>query len=196
MRPYDLVIPDKTVDKIMGPDPVPQIGIEMEEIQNDLQIKLVQEIACVMCNTFPYMPLECRHCHKILCQYCQIQIHKNPLQAQEDIDIDRMGGDKLAGSPTARRAQAMRMMANNQQQRRSHSPRNIVAGHEIGCPSCKVKGDFLQEVNPIVRNCVDYCEFPHKCNRNTHTVWKAVRDLQKHAQYDECLKYGCDICYL
>ena len=36
MRPYDLVIPDKTVDKIMGPDPVPQIGIEMEEIQNDL----------------------------------------------------------------------------------------------------------------------------------------------------------------
>jgi hypothetical protein len=23
MRPFDLVIPDKTVDKIMGPDPVP-----------------------------------------------------------------------------------------------------------------------------------------------------------------------------
>ena len=36
MRPYDLVIPDKTVDKIMGPDPVPMISIEMEEIQNDL----------------------------------------------------------------------------------------------------------------------------------------------------------------
>ena len=36
MRPYDLVIPDKTVDKIMGPDPIPSIDIEYDEIQNEL----------------------------------------------------------------------------------------------------------------------------------------------------------------
>ena len=66
------------------------------------------------------------------------------------------------------------------------------------CTHCKCKGDFLVEVNPIVRNCVDFCEFPHKCNKasNGEVLWKSVRELQKHAQYDECPKYGCDICYL
>ena len=66
------------------------------------------------------------------------------------------------------------------------------------CTNCKVKGDFLVEVNPIVRNCVDFCEFPHKCDKspNGEIHWKSVRELQKHAQYDECPKYGCDICYL
>jgi hypothetical protein len=66
------------------------------------------------------------------------------------------------------------------------------------CINCKCKGDFLVEVNPIVRNCVDFCEFPHKCNKsqNGEVLWKSVRELQKHAQYDECPKYGCDICYL
>lgn len=66
------------------------------------------------------------------------------------------------------------------------------------CPHCKCKGDIFQEVNPIVRNCVDFCEFPHKCDKtpNGEVIWKSVTQLQKHAQYDECPKYGCDICYL
>jgi len=33
---YDLVIPEKTVQKIMGPDPIPTIDIEFDEIQNEL----------------------------------------------------------------------------------------------------------------------------------------------------------------
>jgi len=73
----DLVIPEKTVDKIMGPDPVPSIDIEINEIQNELQRKLVEEVQCVMCNQFPYMPLECKGCHKIFCQYCQLMLQKN-----------------------------------------------------------------------------------------------------------------------
>jgi hypothetical protein len=46
----ELVIPEKIVDKIMGPEPVPSIDIEMNEIQNELQRKLVEEVLCVMCN--------------------------------------------------------------------------------------------------------------------------------------------------
>lgn len=33
---FDLVIPSKTVDRIMGPEPIPQIDIERNEIQNEL----------------------------------------------------------------------------------------------------------------------------------------------------------------
>ena len=33
---YDLMLPDRTVDKIMGPDPIPAIDIEYDEIQNEL----------------------------------------------------------------------------------------------------------------------------------------------------------------
>lgn len=69
---FDLVIPEKTVQKIMGPEPIPAIDIEFDEIQNELQKKLVDEICCVMCKEFPYMPLECKACHKIFCQNCQL----------------------------------------------------------------------------------------------------------------------------
>jgi hypothetical protein len=41
---FDLVVDDKTVQRIMGPDPIPQIDIEYGEIQNELQKKLVEEI--------------------------------------------------------------------------------------------------------------------------------------------------------
>jgi len=47
---YDLVIPEKTVDRIMGPEPVPTIEICAEEIQNELQKKLVDEYLCALCN--------------------------------------------------------------------------------------------------------------------------------------------------
>ena len=33
---YDLMLPDRTVDKIMGPDPIASIDIDYDEIQNEL----------------------------------------------------------------------------------------------------------------------------------------------------------------
>jgi len=56
----ELVISDETVEKIMGPEPIPQLDIEMPEIQNELQRKMVEEITCVMCSNFPYKPVECK----------------------------------------------------------------------------------------------------------------------------------------
>ena len=40
----DLIISDKTVDKMMGPEPIPSLDIQMDEIQNELQRKMVEEI--------------------------------------------------------------------------------------------------------------------------------------------------------
>jgi len=40
---------DATVEKIMGLEPIPSLDIEMDEIQNELQKKMVQEIQCVVC---------------------------------------------------------------------------------------------------------------------------------------------------
>ena len=55
----------------------------------------------------------------------------------------------------------------------------------------------MQEVNKVLKNCIDFCEFPHKCytnNRNGEIIWKTMKELQEHAVYD-CPKFGCDICY-
>ena len=46
----------------------------MDEIQNELQRKMVEEIQCVVCMQFPYKPMECRSCNKLFCKYCQLQI--------------------------------------------------------------------------------------------------------------------------
>ena len=40
---------DKTVEKIMGEDPVPSLDIEMDAIQDQLQRKMVEELECVVC---------------------------------------------------------------------------------------------------------------------------------------------------
>ena len=48
------------------------------------------------------------------------------------------------------------------------------------CPNCKCKGDCLTEVNPIVRNCVDFCEFPHRCpslKGDNEIIWKTLSEL-------------------
>ena len=68
----DLIVSDKTVDKMMGPEPIPSLDIEMSEIQNELQRKMVEEIQCVVCFQFPYKPLECKKCNKLFCKYCQL----------------------------------------------------------------------------------------------------------------------------
>ena len=74
LRKSDLVIPDKTVQKIMGPEPIPQLDIAIDEIQNELQRKMVEEIVCVMCGNFPYAPMECRKCNKLFCKNCQLEL--------------------------------------------------------------------------------------------------------------------------
>ena len=50
------------------------LDIEMDEIQNELQRKMVEEIQCVMCFQFPFKPLECKSCNKLFCKYCQLQL--------------------------------------------------------------------------------------------------------------------------
>lgn len=56
----------------------------------------------------------------------------------------------------------------------------------------------MQDINKVLRNCIDFCEFPHKCwlgNKNGgQIIWKTMNELQEHALY-ECPKFGCDICY-
>jgi hypothetical protein len=67
-----MAISDETVQRIMGPEPIPQLDIEYSEIQNELQKKMVEEITCCMCQQFPYSPLECRKCNKLFCKNCQL----------------------------------------------------------------------------------------------------------------------------
>ena len=45
----DLIAADKTVEKMMGPEPIPSLDIQMDEITNELQRKMVEEIQCAMC---------------------------------------------------------------------------------------------------------------------------------------------------
>ena len=77
----ELMISDKTVQKIMGPQPIPHLEIEVDEIQNELQIKLVEEVSCISCHSFPFDPMECRSCNGIFCKYCQVHLFSNPRSA-------------------------------------------------------------------------------------------------------------------
>ena len=55
----------------------------------------------------------------------------------------------------------------------------------------------MQEVNKVLKNCIDFCEFPHRCYINDgrgEIIWKTLGELQAHAQYS-CPKFGCDVCY-
>ena len=66
------------------------------------------------------------------------------------------------------------------------------------CPNCNAKGDIFIEVNPVVRNVVEFCEFPHRCRRGdpeSEVNWMTINELQQHVQFDHCPKFGCDICY-
>jgi hypothetical protein len=40
----DLIIADPSVSYIMGTEPIPSLDIQMDEIQNELQRKMVEEI--------------------------------------------------------------------------------------------------------------------------------------------------------
>jgi hypothetical protein len=74
---------------------------------------------------------------------------------------------------------------------------SITPEYDVCCPNCQTRGDFMQEVNKVVKNCIDFCEFPHRCHSNNgygEIIWKTLNELQAHAQFN-CPKFGCDICY-
>lgn len=156
-KKLDMAISDETVERIMGPDPTPQLDIEVPEIQNELQKKMVDEITCCMCQQFPFSPLECKNCNKLFCKHCQIQLQQGT-------------GPNVAPHQTP--------------------------GYDVCCPNCQARGDFLTNVNKVLQNCIDFCEFPHKCYKDEQgqTIWKTMKELQEHA-INECPKFGCDICY-
>ena len=61
----------------------------------------------------------------------------------------------------------------------------------------KQSGRSVTDINKVLRNCIDFCEFPHRCytdGKNSQIIWKTLSELQEHAMY-ECPKFGCDICY-
>jgi hypothetical protein len=37
---------------------------------------MVEEITCVMCQQFPYSPLECKRCNKLFCKHCQLELNR------------------------------------------------------------------------------------------------------------------------
>lgn len=56
----------------------------------------------------------------------------------------------------------------------------ITPDFDICCPNCQAKGDFLQEVNKVLKNCIDFCEFPHRCHLNDgrgEIIWKTLGEL-------------------
>ena len=146
---------------------------------------MVDEITCIVCKQFPFKPLECRSCNKLFCQYCQIHLRKGG-SAKSFINthqqfVDRHGN--VIDQPRSSSKLATEM---------------VTPEYDICCPNCQATGDFMQEVNKVLRNCIDFCEFPHKCfNQKTggyEIIWKTLGELQAHAQYS-CPKFGCDICY-
>jgi hypothetical protein len=79
---------------------------------------------------------------------------------------------------------------------RSHQPKSPLRGKgamssngatpdfDVCCPHCQEKGDFLREVNKVLKNCIDFCEFPHRCpslQGNNEIIWKTLSELQAHA---------------
>lgn len=48
------------------------------------------------------------------------------------------------------------------------------------CPNCQAPGNFLHNVNKVLTNCINFCEFPHRCfkgNRNGEIIWKTMNEL-------------------
>jgi hypothetical protein len=195
LKKSDLVIPDKTVEKIMGPEPIPRLDIAIDEIQNELQRKMVEEITCMRCGHFPYSPMECRKCNKLYCKNCQLELrmaagnitHISNVAIESDPHEEQQKLNQM--TPNARQSY---LAAKQRQQNMALAP---TPGE--GCPNCGERGDFLQEVNKVLREIIDFCEFPHICyvdGKNPQVIWKTLLELQEHAIYD-CPKFGCDICY-
>lgn len=39
--------------------------------------------------------------------------------------------------------------------------------------------NFLEPVNKVLQNCIDFCEFPHRCyiNGKSEIIWKTLGEL-------------------
>ena len=44
---------------------------------------MVEEIQCIICQQFPYKPMECKKCNKLFCKYCQLQLGKGQGGAED-----------------------------------------------------------------------------------------------------------------
>ena len=83
------------------------------------------------------------------------------------------------------------MSAGRDGRKNSKSPnsrKKLAAGvtpdFDVCCPNCQTRGDFLQPVNKVLQNCIDFCEFPHKCpsiDGKSELIWKTLGELQAHA---------------
>ena len=96
-------------------------------------------------------------------------------------------------SPSERKIYAAQMF----DRQKALKARGLQGHYDVCCPNCQERGDFMQEVNKVLRNCIDFCEFPHRCFKNSKhgdIIWKTLKELQEHAMFD-CPKFGCDICY-
>lgn len=184
----DLTIAERTVEKMMGPEPVPSLDIEMDEIQNELQRKMVEEIMCIICQQFPYKPLECKYCNKLFCKYCQLQLGQGQtspedFESPQEVNFANIGkkvDNKLmsAGRDGRSNSKSPRM------QRGAGQQPGVTPDFDVCCPNCQARGDFLQPVNKVLQNCIDFCEFPHKCpslDGNSEIIWKTLGELQAHA---------------
>ena len=141
----ELVISDNTVHKIMGPDPIPTLDIELSEIQNELQAKMVDEIICAMCNQFPYSPLECRRCNKLFCKHCQLQLSagKQGVHNEDDFadpELNKLSDEKLQTMSVSERKAYAAQMYDRQKAYKARGPQ----GHyDVCCPNCQERGDFM-----------------------------------------------------
>ena len=96
------------------------------------------------------MPLECKACHKIFCQHCQLLLQKNPAIVQDEHLIEKLmeeDGDILDRSPAARKAQRMQWLGkkNDKSGRfnrdRYHHYKEQNNYEKMMCTNCKCKGE-------------------------------------------------------
>lgn len=117
----------------MGPEPIPQLDIELSAIQNDLQRKMVEEIRCFMCNNYPYGPKECKKCSKLFCKFCQLQLEPVGELMTSDLQV------KIAKMSVEEREEFQQNL-----RKQGQTP-----GFIIHCPNCNTP-DFLKEINNIL----------------------------------------------
>lgn len=150
----DLILCDKAAELIIGEDPVPSLDIEMDAIEDKLQRKMVEELQCIVCSQFPFKAKECYSCKKLFCKFCQIQLLE--------------GNTLKIKAPSVDDSKVIQKKANSYQDKEG-SLLDIGKGStpefDICCPNCQQKGDFLKDVNMVVKNCMEFCEFPHRCKK-------------------------------
>jgi len=104
---------------------------------------------------------------------------KDPHNEDEfaDPEFHKLSEERLSQMSPYDRKSYNSKMANLQNKARGMG---TTPGYDVCCPNCQERGDFMQEVNKVVRNCVDFCEFPHRCYMNSkrgEIIWKTMNEL-------------------